>query len=388
MAQQQKTGYFKASMEEFRKVAKEFQSFHHLAAYLVMVRHGNGRPPEGIEPFTHTGAGAKSIMTKVMVAHPTAKNILDDLLHKGFLTPMPKALVHHIHSRYILPHGRSYKQKNPVLDVDLSNALVDGIDAGTHHVDSAIKRIKEFNFPPKGDIPIDGVANETQQLDALMLLLELCNITDMAKWGGVDLSKGVWNKWGKPNKTCRDRKEGYFTWLATPENKVARTSIMTASLAHAGKRTEEREKDLNRRFWQALQALETKGLIYEAVSLVDADPDQDQNAKHLVTLRINDRHADKNDPSLMQALTEKYSTEHSFYSTPNSPSHEGNGDTLRIMLPTERGFIVGIYRPRFRASNISTGEWIEREQKAVNGYITSLGNLPPTTPERNSDEPF
>lgn len=114
-------------------------------------------------------------------------------------------------------------------------------------------------------------------------------------------------------------------------------------------------------------------MIYEAVSLFDTSPLENHSASLRLTLRVNDFHAGASvngDPSFL-----KYADGRLGYYTPAINDRE-EPEAMWVILPDKRGDIIGIWRPRFRASTPDVGAWHEHEEDAINETLGALVQAP------------
>lgn len=355
-----RSGFFKVSMNTLRDIARKTKNADLLAGFLVMARHGSGNIIADYPAFTFTGAGVNGIKTKVGVGEARANGILDQLLRHGLIKRAPENISkkHFREARYELIQGDK--------DLELPHSFVDGLGRGKV-ADSPLKRCKDVIITDSHADKLKKVALDDVQLDVLVLLLEIYKATNMAQYGGINPSL-LFRPWRI--ETIRD-KNGNFEWYATP--KPSHTLATGDIFQHSAKtllkgKTQSLEypDNLPERFWNAFHNLKDKGLIYEAVTMLDTAPDNPK-AKAICTIRVNDYHAshEGQDPSLLGVANNV-----GFY------THETNDrdepEQIRFRWPNENGHLIGIYRPRFRAINSDTGIWLEEDNNACHRVAHKL----------------
>lgn len=129
-----------------------------------------------------------------------------------------------------------------------SNELIDGYG----RFQNPLKRLKQC-----GDI-------------AARLLLLMYRENDMEACGGVPPFPNTYKKYNTEIRTtCR----GYGLWIGKFVNSTAYDSIILPSLsAEKYPADEERKAEFIKPFWNALESLESTGLIYEIVTVMDSHP--------------------------------------------------------------------------------------------------------------------
>lgn len=361
-----KIGFFKVSIETLKMIAYKIKNPDLLAGFLVLARHGTSNTIAGKPPFTFTGAGVNSIKEKVGVGEATAKGIFDRLKQEGFIQPVAKEI------KLAYPREAHYELMQAKTDLDLPHSFVDGLGKTT---DSAIKRIRNINIAPGYDGEVENVTRDELRLDILVLLLEMYVKTNMAEYGGIS-PFFLFRKW---KIEVKREKNGNIEWSAIPEDKNSFKSAIKNTFQHlAVESIRGRHKNLeypdniSARFWNAFQNIEKMGLIYEAVTVFDAPPEINQLAKMICTIRINDYHAgvgkDFNnppDPSLLD-----YDIGGGFYT--QAINDRDDPEQIRFRWPDKSGTLIGIYRPRFRAINQSTGIWKEQDTNNVDQIYSKL----------------
>ncbi|MDM0071457.1 hypothetical protein [Variovorax sp. J31P207] len=123
------------------------------------------------------------------------------------------------------------------------------------------------------------------------------------------------------------------------------------------------------RIGQAWKSIAAAGLVYEAVVLFDDDPLTSSAARLLMTVRVNDFHAGSNqkmgDPSFLRE-----DLGHGFYT--QAKKGQPSLESMWVDLPRDRGHLVGIARPRLRASNPDAGAWLDQEKEAIDESLARL----------------
>lgn len=342
------TRYFKVSMETLRKLAKDTKSFSLVAGFLVMARHASGEEIEGHPPYTFTGAGANSIKTKVGgMADARSNNILQELIAKKLLVPVSLAPKYAKVARYRVMQG--------AVDLELPHTLVDGLA----NAETPLHRVRGCVSPSGGGREsLKSLSANDCQLDALMFLLEMYASLRMAQCGGID-PQVIHRAWEESNIRA---KEGNFQWLSNPLQESSYTTQVHRILAHTieGKKVPE---NISSRFWSAWTNLRATGLFYEAVMMFDANPAETSTAKAVCTLRVNDFHSGAQrseapqDPSLLAHLD----TTLAFYT--QEVNDREDPEQMRFAWPLDHGYVIGVWRPRYRAATRDGGLWIEEENR-------------------------
>jgi hypothetical protein len=372
------SGYFQTDINLLEAIATKTKSFNTLASYLAIARHGNGLDPD--EPFRYSGSGLQSIQNYVKVGEITARNNLDTLLEHGFVHAVPKELVSKV-KRYMLTHNE--------LNLCLPFALInDTWSVSKTNVESALTRLQK------------KLTDDKTKLDALMILLN-CYRADYFKMldkGGLDPHITVFNEW----VSRVIPKDNYQEWQLETGTYRAYPIFMRACLSY---RIPSKQKELSESdktdFWTAWDALIKHRLLYEAVTLF-------QDGQAVMTLRVNDYHADKPqegipdiadsirmengfpvpvrgskgkagkgaDPSYMRTLNLTSGIKHQFYEnrfTPNSFLVVGQAK-IRVTLPRMSGSptVIGVSRPRFRPSTDNVGQWNDRELANIEKYCDAI----------------
>lgn len=305
------------------------------------------------------------------LSEATGKGVIDELIELGVI----KSASSDTKIQYEgLRHRPMYEILNAENDLELPNALVEGMDDG--RVTSPLKRIKVASVLRRAS-GLDELSKNSLRLDCVMLLLTLYEFNSMASFGGVS-PRSILRKW--ETKSQRKTADGLYEWMSEPdeESTVATyLDFMVSSLPHlasiAPKKTDKINDLFRDRFWNAWDNIRQMSLIYEAVTMFDANPVTDQNSRIVCTLRVNDYHADSKedgDPSLIKTMKNVGDRALHFYTNPEAP-YDASGqsrqddESLRLSWPDKSGHIVGIWRPRFRVINSDAGTWFEAELEAI-----------------------
>lgn len=202
----------------------------------------------------------------------------------------------------------------------------------------------------------------------------------MCSYGGVS-PHCIRRAWEVQSQTA---KLGGVRWGAEPKTDSAYATFMRECLAHTSapkQKSGDLSKEQKNRFWNAWRSMTETGLFYEAVSLYDTDPDSNDQAQLVATLRVNDFHAGAaqkaaTDPSLLKTLELNSGSRFAYY-TPKS-NDRGDSEAMWVILPEKRGALVGVWRPRFRTSNKDTGAWIDQENEAIAQMATRIESAAPS----------
>lgn len=335
--------YFQTEMSLLTRIAETTKDFNALAGYLALARHGNSL--EQADPFRHTGAGLNAIKEYAHIGEITASKVEITLREHGFVALLPKPTRT---ARYALTHE--------ALDLALPWAfVVDTYANASTTVQSVITRLQKDPIP------------DSLKLDALMVMLN-CYRPDalkMAEHGGFNPNAVMRREWDTQTAPKADNQE----WQGNPKERLCSyQDFMRQCLSYripAKQRVlTEADKDA---FWSAWKTLKRLGLVYEAVTL------RSRKSGFVCTLRVQDFHADQGaDPSYMDIA----GPELAFYAVANGPFNDAEADLLRAVLPkpiTAKDYeLVGVFRPRFRASTKDAGKWIELENMRIQALIDSL----------------
>lgn len=182
---------------------------------------------------------------------------------------------------------------------------------------------------------------------AARVLLALYRDADMTAYGGVPPSAGLWKRY--ETKLAQDY--GHVRIIHGQDAGQVSNSIQSR---HRG------EKDMAE-FWQAVEALESIGLLYEVVMVMNRNPVPKKfeggkdygavpdDAEPLYELDVRSQHGYK--PAGEEGLagvTAKTVGELGF---PVASDGQFYGKYAAIVSRGQGAMIVGIYRPRFRVSN-------------------------------------
>ncbi|MDE2101653.1 MAG: hypothetical protein KGL39_30685 [Patescibacteria group bacterium] len=362
--------YFKVSYETLQTLARSGR--HDLVAgFLVLARHASGRRHAGFEPYKLSGASVNGLREKAGLSEETARGVLDDLQRQGLIQPTsPETKKAFFHARWEVVQGP--------LDLDLPHAITDGVKDGS--ADSALMRLQKHRIAsPAHAERLSKVSDTELRLDALMLMLGVYKHTSMQRFGGLNplCIRRAWNI------KSRQPKAGGVRWGAEPDHEntsVAYTVFMKEVLGHMKKMTEKSgdlTDEARNRFWNAWHVIREAGLVYEAVSLYDTEPDENPLARFRMTIRVNDYHAGSTtktgDPSLLREIEDSYGTKFGYYTRADNEREEP--EAMWVILPDARGALVGIWRPRFRCSNQDAGAWIAEETQAIKEEMSVIATF-------------
>lgn len=350
--------YFKTSFETIQALARSGR-YEDVAGFLVLARHASGKPVAGFDPFKLSGAGVNGIHEKAGVSEETARGVVQRLQEAGLIKPASAE------TKKLFSYAR-WEIVQGELNLNLPHAITDALK--TANANSALQRIKASVVHSAHAEALKHISATEVRLDALMVLMNIYQNTKMEAFGGLS-PHCVYRAWEVKSQTS---KPPGIRWGAEPGHTTAYTKFASASLPHVtplpGKTG---EKAMFQRFWNAWKNLEESGLIYEAVTLFDTQPETNTEARSVMTLRVNDYHAGSaektGDPSLLRSAD----TSLAFY-TP-ADNDRGEPEAMWVVLPDKRGALVGIWRPRFRPATPDAGAWIEKENAAVANTLIALG---------------
>lgn len=355
-----KVGYFRTSMKTLIDIAESTNDYYMVAGYLVMARHCTSEEIGGREPYTFCGAGQRAIQEKVHVSTARAAGIFDRLSDQGWLKPAAADI------KALAPKAARQEVKRGQLDLDLPHTFTD--DLGK--VDAILARFKGLGHCTGYKERLTTLTDEDAKLDALMLMLHVYWRLDMTRWGGVP-PLFFFRAW---TTHSRRRSNQNFIWQAEAGPQSMYPDKAQAALSHASLVNDKQVKAyplVETRFWSALQNLQQKGLVYEAVTWLTDDPKKNDKAQALCTIRVNDYHADTEvrgttpDPSLLKEIGEL-----GFYTNPNND--RGEEEQVKVAMHADHGMLIGIYRPRFRPINSDTGVWMERDTEACESHGSKI----------------
>jgi hypothetical protein len=357
-------GYFKTSYATLQNLARQ-RRFELVAGFLVLARHASGIAVAGRGPYRLSGAGVNSIHEKVGVSEETARGVVEYLKTEGVIRPVSPEV------KKNAPLAR-WEINQSELDLDLPHALVDRAKVGA--ADSALRRIR--GTPLTSIEGAKNIADTELRLDPLMLLMGIYRHTAMDAFGGIE-PNCVFRQWEVKSKIAQPTG---VRWGAEPNpdaTAAAYPQFMMECLRHGGARKADLPDQHRKRFWNAWKVLVDTGLIYEAVTLIDSDPAGNPNARAIFTVRVNDFHAGSitktGDPSLLRELESMAGTKLAYYTPPTNDREEP--EAMRVVLPNARGAMIGIWRPRFRASNKDTGSWMQKENEAIADVTREIAEL-------------
>jgi hypothetical protein len=346
--------YFKTSYATLRKLALSGR-YEDVAGFLVLARHATGNAVAGFEPYTLSGAGVNSIHEKVGVGEETARGVMQRLQEAGIIQPAPaEAKRAFAHARWVIAQDE--------LDLALPHAFTDPLKPAD--AASVLKRIKAASMRREYSNVLKDLSDTEMRLDLLMVMLGIYKHSNMLDFGGLS-PRSVHRAWIVQSMT--DKPPG-VRWGAEPKENglLAYTSFMTECIAHMPKNAKGNKVDesmQSHRFWNAWKNIQQSGLVYEAVTLYDAPPESNAKARLRFTIRVNDFHAGAThkdgDPSFLRYV----GTDLGYY-TP-AENERSEPEAMWVILPDKRGALIGIWRPRFRASTPDVGGWIDHEKATI-----------------------
>lgn len=341
--------YFRTSYQAVRSAAKSGR-YEDAAAFIVLARHANGRPPAGLAPYKFSGAGVNAVHEKAGLSEETARAAVLRLQEFDLICPASIEVKK-------LSYSARWEINQDNLDLDLPHLLTDSVEG----ISSALRRIRGLTFQDaRKDAALSNTSDSGFKLDVLMMLLAIYRHTSMNQYGGLS-PQCCFRLWEIKSQTP---KSGGIRWGAEPETERVFPTFIEECISRNVQNTKTTPTDEHKkRFWVAWGKLKELGLIYEAVALFDVDPFRNSTAQLTCTLRVNDYHAGsagKNgDPSLLGLLEANHGSSYAFY-TPVT-NERGEPEAMWVILPNKAGAIVGVWRPRFRVSNQDTGSWYEND---------------------------
>jgi hypothetical protein len=345
--------YFKTSYATLRKLALSGR-YEDVAGFLVLARHATGNAVAGFEPYTLSGAGVNSIHEKVGVGEESARGVMQRLQEVGVIQPAPAdAKRAFAHARWVIVQDE--------LDLALPHAFTDPLKPA--NAASVLKRIKAASIRPQYVNVLKDLSDTEMRLDLLMVMLGVYKHTNMLDFGGLS-PHCVHRAWTV--QSMAEKPPG-VRWGAEPKENhfTAFKRFMAECIAHIPKGAKGKvdEDMLSHRFWNAWHNILQSGLIYEAVTLYDAPPESNDKARLTFTIRVNDFHAGathkEGDPSFLREV----GTDLGYYTPAENDRSED--EAMWVILPDKRGALIGIWRPRFRASTPDVGGWIDHEKAAI-----------------------
>lgn len=355
--------YFKTSSATLQRLAKRGR-YEDVAGFLVLARHASGYAVAGFDPYKLSGAGVNSIHEKAGISEETARGVIETLQQEGVIRPATAETKKAFgHARWEIIQGE--------LDLDLPHAFTDALKPSG--AASALHRIKAARVAPHYVNQLKDVSTTELRLDALMVLLGVYQNTSMERSGGLS-PRCCYRGWSIKSQAP---KASGVRWGAEPSEhpENAFVSFIRECFAFLPKQKNQDATDAlaSHRYWNAWANIKDSGLIYEAVSLFDIPPYSNNSASLRFTLRVNDYHAGASvngDPSFL-----KYAGSGLGYYTPAVNDRE-EPEAMWVILPDKRGDIVGIWRPRFRASTPDVGAWHEHEEDAISEALGALVQAP------------
>lgn len=353
--------YFKTSYATLQQLAKAGR-YEDVAGFLVMARHATGLPIGDFEPYKLSGAGINSIHEKAGVGEETARGVMQRLQEYGVVQPATAEAKRAFgHARWEIVQGE--------LDLALPHAFTDPLKAA--EAGSILKRVRAAIVRPQYAQVLKGLSDTELRLDMLMVMLGIYRNTNMEAFGGL-WPQCVLRNWSLKSQAT---KSPGIRWGAEPKENgdlTAFTRFMTECLPYLPKDQKGRidESLQSHRFWNAWYNISESGLVYEAVTLYDTSPLSNNKARLQFTIRVNDFHAGaahkSGDPSYLRYV----GTDLGYY-TP-AENDRGEPEAMWVILPDKRGDLVGVWRPRFRASTPDVGAWVDQENAAIEAALGRL----------------
>jgi hypothetical protein len=300
-----------------------------MLTYWAVARHTsmNDEGGLGLGPNRVSGASGGKVAAVLSCRHAMAMARLEDLARHGIIRNAPVGL----------PAGRM-KQALWIMeyegDVSLPHALIDGVAGST----GLKERI------------LDKASSPEVAMCALLLLLRCYANHDLEKWGGINPVL-LWRKW---EMTARKSNQS-FRLDGEPSPTSSTWSFITLVLAAMGlKVTNGNREELSQKiFWPAFHLLNNSGLIYEAVTLMNGD-------QAVVTIRLNDFHASRNELALIKDLLDS-----GFYTNKENDREEPEGCWFFWPEDPAKLSLKGVYRPRFRCATPETAKGLERDEGTI-----------------------
>jgi hypothetical protein len=306
-----------------------------LLAYMTLARYAGQKAVGGYAENQVTGAGANVIEKTLKIGRPRAKLLIDTLIKLNVIEKAPpKLVVGKSPATYVLMH---------LGDVQVPHALIDGLPNVT-----GINRICDVTHK----------ASASVMVFAIIALVHCYRGHDMLRYGGIshNLISHGWKMSVQPYErgfkatAQRDGDQHPKGSLILFADVMASLSINSASAL-----------EWIPVFQQGINLLSTCGLIYEVVTLLDAQMNP------ILPIRINDYHAANNwdtEPTVNQNIHGA-----SFYDSKT----EAN---LWLYSPTDLrsvgAILLGISRMRFRGAEASTAIGLERDMTCVTAHKRNL----------------
>lgn len=353
--------YFQTSYKTIQRLARSGR-YEDVAGFLVLARHATGEAHGDFGPYRLSGAGSNIIQSKARIGPEKARGVLHRLETAGIIrSASPEARKLFAHARWEIVQGE--------LDLALPHAFVDRPKPPKEGPTSILGRLGGVPSTSESDVEPRELSKSMRHLDALMMMIAIYRHTDMRAYGGIApaLAHRRWSIQSRiPVPECRG-----VRWGAEPDEDPYAPPPATWSDNECLPHIPPDDPKFANRIRSAWTLIVTAGLIYEAVSLYDADPFTNSMARLQFSLRINDFHAGSikksGDPAFLRAVDGR---KLGFY----TPAQKGPDATeaMWVILPQDRGSLVGVWRPRFRAATPDVGAWVEQEEKAIEECLARL----------------
>lgn len=316
-------GSFWISGEAITRLIQHKATAIQISAYLVLAKHTE-------ETGRLSTAGVQAVRTALGVGYESAENALQALISMEIAMSADRWK---ILTGEVLPERPSMiSQVRWVLDLNggtpdsrvwFSNALIEGYGKFT----KPLKKLKMC-----GDV-------------AARLLLLAYQQSDLEQFGGVKPSAFYVRYEMSKIKNL----EGYDLWHGLLKNKSSYRNLMAQVIDEPIPKSEKDVAEALKPFWNALDALDSAGFIYQVVTVLDRTADN-KNAQVIYDLDTKSRHGFK--PDGEQGLAGETAR---ISGALGNPVADGMGRFYgRYAAIVPAGvipFIVGIYRVRFRVAN-------------------------------------
>ena len=317
------SGSFWISCEAITRLIQQKASAMQISAYLVLAKHTE-------KTGRLSTAGFQAVRTALGVGYQSAENALLALVKMELAMPADRW---RLISGEILPERPSaLSQIRWVLDLNagtpgsrvwISNSLIEGYGKFT----KPLKKLKMC-----GDV-------------AARLLLLAYQQSDLEQFGGVKPSAFYVSY-----KMCKIMSlKGYDLWHGLFDNKHSFRDFMASVLDKPIPKSEKDVAEALKPFWEALDALDSAGFIYQVVTVLDRAANN-QDAQAIYDLDTKSRHGYK--PDGERGLAGETARISGALGNPVSDSMGRFYERYAAIVPAGvTPNIVGIYRIRFRVAN-------------------------------------
>jgi len=350
-------GFFVADLTHFFGIIEAGGKTNELMSYLVLCRGAGSK--------TISTHGANSISQRTGMTHYSAEQALDWLERNNFILFSPDSTKRR--PKWILLDSDNRRE------IPLPNSLVDGTEKGI--LNPPLSRIyNDFPLSPHSTVP-------ESRVDALMLLLSLYYIHNIADFGGVNPRIGIYREWVATNSSDGEASKIFpNTNLALYEivasNKMAVPSFCDEALFYV-----ELLEIRQNRFAFALSNLERFGFVYAVTQIWSSNPREDSSAFPQYTLHVHDSCAQCTDPYLSRdihlaafklGVMDKYVE----FSDSNDSANINKTGRFRFVADQITGaYPIGIFRMRFRPPTRDTGKGMAAEERRVCQWRSILQSI-------------